>query len=122
MSTRMSEAAGARRCFAPACRGRKGEDDRRFLEASHVFTVENAAAEGFGSWNSVWKGFDRVSKAGVFEAFFDALAAMSSAAHLIPMFDVALLGEPLQFALQAADLCGLLVVTNRRLLPVSLLP
>jgi hypothetical protein len=38
------------------------------------------------------------------------------------MFDVALLGEPLQFALQAADLCGLLVVTNRRLLPVSLLP
>jgi CRISP-associated protein Cas1 len=31
----------------------------------------------------VWKRFDRLSKAGVFEAFFDALAAMSSSAHLI---------------------------------------
>jgi hypothetical protein len=28
--------------------------------------------------NSVWKRFDRLSKAGVFEAFFDTLAAMSS--------------------------------------------
>src|SRR5271156_5692655 len=72
-------------------RGRKAEDDRRFLEALHVFTVENvrrrALPERFGPWNSVWKRFDRLSKAGVFEAFFDALASMSSSAHLIQMFD-----------------------------------
>ena len=72
-------------------RGRKAEDDRRFLEALHFFTVENvrwrALPERFGNWNSVWKRFDRLSKAGVFEAFFDALAAMSSSAHLMQMFD-----------------------------------
>ena len=72
-------------------RGRKVEDDRRFLEALHFFTVENvrwrALPERFGHWNSVWKRFDRLSKAGVFEAFFDTLASMSSTAHLIQMFD-----------------------------------
>ena len=31
--------------------------------------------------------FDRLSKAGVFEAFFDTLAEMSASAHLIQMFD-----------------------------------
>ena len=46
-----------------------------------------ALPERFGPWNSVWKRFDRLSKAGVFEAFFDALASMSSSAHLIQMFD-----------------------------------
>ena len=35
------------------------------------------------NWNSVWKRFDRLSKAGVFEAFFGTLASMSSTAHLI---------------------------------------
>ena len=69
----------------------KAEDDRRFLEALHFFTVENvrwrALPERFGHWNSVWKRFDRLSKAGVFEAFFDTLASMSSNAHLIQMFD-----------------------------------
>ena len=63
-------------------RGRKAEDDRRFLEALHFFTVENvrwrALPERFGHWNSVWKRFDRLSKAGVFEAFFNTLASMSS--------------------------------------------
>ena len=72
-------------------RGRKAADDRRFLEALHFFTVENvgwrALPERFGHWNSVWKRFDRLSKAGVFEAFFDTLASMSSTAHLIQMFD-----------------------------------
>jgi transposase len=72
-------------------RGRKAADDRLFLEALHFFTVENvrwrALPERFGPWNSVWKRFDRLSKAGVFEAFFDALAAMSPSAHLIQMFD-----------------------------------
>jgi transposase len=72
-------------------RGRKAEDDRRFLEALHFFTVENvrwrALPERFGHWNSVWKRFDRLSRAGVFEAFFDTLASMSSTAHLLQMFD-----------------------------------
>jgi len=53
--------------------------------------VENvrwrALPERFGPWNSVWKRFDRLSKAGVFEAFFDTLASMSTSAHLIQMFD-----------------------------------
>jgi transposase len=95
MSTRMDEEAWAvtldvfRACLPR--RGRKAEDDRRFLEALHFFTVENvrwrALPERFGHWNSVWKRFDRLSKAGVFEAFFDALASMSASAHLIQMFD-----------------------------------
>src|SRR4029077_13148164 len=72
-------------------RGRKAEDDRRFLEALHFFIVENvrwrALPERFGPWNSVWKRFDRLSKAGVFEAFFDTLASMSATAHLLQMFD-----------------------------------
>lgn len=72
-------------------RGRKASDDRLFLEAMHFFTLENvrwrALPERFGPWNSVWKRFDRLSKAGVFEAFFDTLAAMSASAHLIQMFD-----------------------------------
>ena len=95
MSTKMNEEdwrhtlAVFRACLPR--RGRKAENDRRFLEALHFFTVENirwrALPERFGPWNSVWKRFDRLSKAGVFEAFFDTLAAMSSSAHLIQMFD-----------------------------------
>jgi transposase len=95
MSTKMNEVDWAHTVAVfRAClprRGRKAEDDRRFLEALHFFPVENvrwrALPERFGPWNSVWKRFDRLSKAGVFEAFFDALAAMSSSAHLIQMFD-----------------------------------
>ncbi len=96
MSTRMDEEEWAHTLAVfRAClprRGRKAEDDRRFLEALHFFTVENvrwrALPERFGPWNSVWKRFDRLSKAGVFEAFFDALASMSSSAHLIQMFEL----------------------------------
>ena len=95
MSTRMDEENWAHTLAVfRAClprRGRKAEDDRRFLEALHFFTVENvrwrALPDRFGHWNSVWKRFDRLSKAGVFEAFFDALASMSGSAHLIQMFD-----------------------------------
>lgn len=95
MSTRMDEEDWTHtldvfRACLPR-RGRKAEDDRRFLEAMHFFTVENvrwrALPERFGHWNSVWKRFDRLSKAGVFEAFFDTLASMSASAHLIQMFD-----------------------------------
>ena len=95
MSTRMEEGDWEHTLTVfRAClprRGRKSEDDRRFLEAMHFFAVENvrwrALPERFGNWNSVWKRFDRLSKAGVFEAFFDALASMSASAHLIQMFD-----------------------------------
>lgn len=95
MSTKMTDTdwANALEVFR-AClprRGRKATDDRLFLEAMHFFTVENvrwrALPERFGHWNSVWKRFDRLSKAGVFEAFFDTLAEMSASAHLIQMFD-----------------------------------
>ena len=93
MSTKMTDTdwANALEVFR-AClprRGRKAADDRLFLEAMHFFTVENvrwrALPERFGHWNSVWKRFDRLSKAGVFEAFFDTLAEMSASAHLIQM-------------------------------------
>jgi transposase len=95
MSTRMSEDDWEltlkvfRACLSR--RGRKGADDRLFLEAIHFFAVENvrwrALPERFGHWNTVWKRFDRLSKAGVFEAFFDTLASMSTSARLIQMFD-----------------------------------
>jgi len=72
-------------------RGDKGRDDRKFLSALHYFSVHNitwrALPAEFGNWNSVWKRFWRLSQAGVFEAFFDALAAMSKTAHLVQMFD-----------------------------------
>src|SRR5215213_10885552 len=72
-------------------RGAKGRNDRLFLEALHYFAVHNitwrALPEAFGHWNSVWKRFWRLSQAGVFEAFFDALAATSRTAHLVQMLD-----------------------------------
>jgi transposase len=79
--------------FRAACsrRGDKGRDDRKFLEALHYFTVHNitwrALPREFGRWNSVWKRFWRLSRAGVFEAFFAALASLSPSAHLVQMFD-----------------------------------
>ena len=72
-------------------RGDKGRDDRKFLEALHYFTVHNvtwrALPAEFGPWNSVWKRFWRLSRSGVFEAFFEALAGMSETAQLVQMFD-----------------------------------
>jgi transposase len=77
-----------------ACRSRRGDrgrDDRRFLGALHYFAVHNitwrALPAEFGPWNSVWKRFWRLSQAGVFEAFFEALAGLSRTAHLVQMFD-----------------------------------
>src|ERR1051325_4585400 len=70
-------------------RGAKGRNDRIFLEAVHDFCVHNitwrALPAACGNWNSVWKRFWRLSQAGVFEAFFDALAAKSQTAHLVQM-------------------------------------
>ena len=81
--------------FEASCsrRGDKGRDDRKFLEALQYFVVHNitwrALPEKFGHWNSVWKRFWRLSRSGTFEAFFDALAALSETAHLVQMFDSA---------------------------------
>src|SRR3954465_10657814 len=72
-------------------RGDKGRDDRTFLEALHYFAVHNitwrALPAAFGNWNSIWQRFWRLSQAGVFEAFFDPLAAPSRTAHLVQMLD-----------------------------------
>jgi transposase len=71
--------------------GQPGHDDRKFLEALHYFTVHNvtwrALPREFGNWNSVWKRFWRLSRSGVFEAFFQILAETSQTAHLVQMFD-----------------------------------
>ncbi len=71
--------------------GEPGHDDRKFLEALHYFTVHNvtwrALPREFGNWNSVWKRFWRLSRTGVFEAFFQILAETSKTAHLVQMFD-----------------------------------
>jgi transposase len=70
-------------------RGDHGRNDRKFLEALQYFVVHNitwrALPEKFGHWNSIWKRFWRLSRSGTFEAFFDALAAMSETAHLVQM-------------------------------------
>lgn len=76
---------------AQSRRGEPGHDDRKFLEALHYFTVHNvtwrALPAEFGKWNSVWKRFWRLSRTGVFEAFFQMLAETSKTAHLVQMFD-----------------------------------
>ncbi len=72
-------------------RGEPGHDDRKFLEAVHYFTVHNltwrALPAEYGNWNSVWKRFWRLSRSGVFEAFFQLLAETSQTAHIVQMFD-----------------------------------
>ena len=71
--------------------GEPGHDDRKFLEAVHYFTVHNltwrALPAAYGNWNSVWKRFWRLSRSGVFEAFFQLLAETSQTAPLVQMFD-----------------------------------
>jgi len=48
-----------------------------------------ALPERVGNWNSVWKRFWRLSQSGIFELFFDTLASPSKSAHLVQMFDSA---------------------------------
>lgn len=71
--------------------GDKGRDDRKFLEALHYFAVNTvtwrALPAEYGLWNSVGKRFWRLSKVGVFEAFFETLASLSESARLVQMFD-----------------------------------
>ena len=95
MSTKVNEtdweiALEVFRACLPA-RGAKAKDDGLFLEALHFFSVHNitwrALPERFGLWNSVWKRFGRLSRAGTFEDFFAMLAGLSGTAHLVQMFD-----------------------------------
>ena len=95
MSTKMTEddwrvALEVFRSSLPS-RGDKGRNNRLFLEALHYFAVHNitwrALPERFGKWNSVWKRFDRLSKGGTFDLFFEHLASLSSTASLVQMFD-----------------------------------
>ena len=76
---------------AKSRRGEPGHDDRKFLEAVHYFTVHSitwrALPSEYGKWNSVWKRFWRLSRSGVFEAFFQMLAELSQTAHLVQLFD-----------------------------------
>ena len=76
---------------AQSSRGEPGHDDRKFLEAVHYFTVHSitwrALPREFGNWNSVWKRFWRLSRSGVFEAFFQLLAECSQTASLVQLFD-----------------------------------
>jgi transposase len=76
---------------AQSSRGEPGHDDRKFLEAVHYFTVHSitwrALPSIYGNWNSVWKRFWRLSRSGVFEAFFQMLAELSESAHLVQFFD-----------------------------------
>ena len=76
---------------AQSNRGEPGHDDRKFLEAIHYFAVHSiswrALPSEFGKWNSVWKRFWRLSRSGVFEAFFQLPAECSETAHLVQFFD-----------------------------------
>ena len=56
------------------------------ISRSTTITWRALPAE-FGSWNSIWKRFWRLSRSGVFETFFEALASLSERAHLVQMFD-----------------------------------
>ena len=95
MSTTMTDvdwriALEAFRACLPA-RGARARNDSLFLEALHYFSVHNitwrALPARFGHWNTVWKRFSRLSKAGVFEDYFALLADLSGTAHLVQMFD-----------------------------------
>src|SRR5437868_2240251 len=68
----------------------RGETIESFWK--HCITSRSTTSRGgpclpSSAWNSVWKRFWRLSQSGVFEAFFEALAAMSTTAHLVQMFD-----------------------------------
>ena len=63
------------RCLAARGVGTRGETTASFSEALHYFTIHNishgrALPAEFGSWNSIWKRFWRLSHGGVFETFF----------------------------------------------------
>ena len=95
MSTKMTDADWriALEAFRalPSSERAKARNDLLFLEALHYFSVHNitwrALPDRFGHWNTVWKRFSRLSKAGVFDDYFALLADLSGTAHLVQMFD-----------------------------------
>lgn len=97
MSTKMTEKDWRRRCMCFAPRFRVGATKavttghfwRRCTISRSTTSLGGALPARFGKWNSLSKRFDRLSKAGVFATFFEHLAALSSSAHLIQMFDSA---------------------------------
>jgi transposase len=74
-------------------RGGKGKDDRTFLEAMRHFAGHGVSwrtlPKEFGNWNTIWKRYWRLSRAGVLKVFLDRLAATGRTAHLAPVFDLA---------------------------------
>ena len=90
------DGSGLDACFAGVCGlalapRRQGPGRPEVSRSAALFCGSQhhlaSVPEKFGHWNSVWKRFWRLSRAGTFEAFFDALAAMSETAHLVQMFD-----------------------------------
>jgi transposase len=79
----------AQQVFAASCSRpeAKGTNDRRVLEALHYFRVHSitlrALPRFFGNWNSVWKRLWRLSRVGVLEACFEALAALRETARVV---------------------------------------
>jgi hypothetical protein len=65
---------------AAAATRRQGRNDRLFSLHHHHLA---SAAEALRQMEAV----ERLSKAAVFEMFFDRLASFSSSAHLVQMFD-----------------------------------
>jgi transposase len=94
---------------AQSNRGEPGHEDRKFLEAVRYFTVHSitwrALPSEYGKWNSVWKRFWRLSRSGVFEAFFQMMAdgrsrgGFSTKIHLETDLD----GNPLDFHLTGGE-------------------
>lgn len=59
----------------PGTRGRSGDDNRLFLDAVNWIARNGGPwrdlPECFGNWNSVWRRFDRWSRAGVWQRLFE---------------------------------------------------
>jgi hypothetical protein len=66
---------------------------RRFIISRRLVTWRALPAR-FGHWNSVWKRFSRLSKAGVLATYFALLAALSDMAHLARMADSTVVRAP----------------------------
>lgn len=77
--------------FSCEARGAKGANNRLFLEAILHFSKHSltwrALPEEYGSWNTVWRRFSRLSKNGTFERMFEVLSSDGEAAHLAQMID-----------------------------------
>ncbi len=61
----------------PGTPGRSGNDNRRFLDAVNWIARNGGPwrdlPERLGKWNSVWRRFDRWSRAGVWQRIAEAL-------------------------------------------------